>query len=207
MRLEVIMDDLDAMLLGKALAGDASAAPFLVSCYGESLLGYAHAHAPDLSDAAREDIVELAIEAGVRAIHRFDRSKGTLRSWFRGQIRFQTLAWRRVHPVTGTLEPDIVESAPPTTETAAPTERLEALRRAVQTLSPDDQLIVALRTTEGLGYSEIASRLSISEDSARKRHSRALTRLREAALREPQLLELCTADADEQRDHGEVSTR
>src|SRR4051794_33526926 len=90
--------DFEAELAAKARNGDPSAAPFLVSCFGERLLGYARGHAPDLSDADRERIVELAIEAGVRAIDRFDPNRGSLESWFRGQIRFQTLGWRRRVP-------------------------------------------------------------------------------------------------------------
>src|SRR6202034_3619686 len=48
-------------LVTKAKIGDPSAPPFLVSLYGEKLLGFARAHAPDLTDADRESIVETAI--------------------------------------------------------------------------------------------------------------------------------------------------
>src|SRR5215213_9875222 len=101
--------DLERELIDKARRGHPSAAPFLVSCYGERLLGYARAHAPDLSDADREAIVEVAIEAGVRAIDRFDPEKGTLRSWFRTQIRYQTLGWRRATPSSTRLDGEPVE--------------------------------------------------------------------------------------------------
>src|SRR6266545_395192 len=91
--------DLEAELVDKARRGDPSAAPFLVSCFGERLLGFARAHAPDLSDADLEQIVELAIESGVRAIDRFDPTKGSLEAWFRGQVRFRALDWRRRVPL------------------------------------------------------------------------------------------------------------
>lgn len=185
-------DELEAELLEKARRGDPSAAPFLVSCYGERLLGYARAHAPDLSDADRERIVELAIEAGVRAIARFDPEKGTLRSWFRIQIRYQTLGWRRATPSGTTLDGEPVE---PSVEVPTPSEMADALRRAVSRLSREDQLVLALRSGERLDYSEIAQRLSISESAARQRQSRALKRLGIEARGEDELRHLaCETD-------------
>lgn len=176
--------DLEAELVDKARRGDSSAAPFLVSCFGERLLGFARAHAPDLSDADREQIVELAIEAGVRAIDRFDAAKGSLESWFRGQVRYRTLGWRRRHPLLSEAREDMVDPpAPPSTDTTT----IEALRRAISRLNRDDQLILALRSTEQIAFAEIGHRLAISEDTARQRHHRALRRLRSEAAVEPGL--------------------
>jgi RNA polymerase sigma factor (sigma-70 family) len=190
--LEVHVDDeLEADLLDKARRGDRSAAPFLVSCYGERLLGYAHAHAPDLSDADRERIVELSIEAGVRAINRFDPAKGTLRSWFRGQIRYQTLAWRRARPAAGSLPDDL---APPLREPCADSAVAEALQRVIARLPHDDQVILALRSSERISYSEIAQRLDIKAAAARQRHKRALQRLSMEARGETVLAHLCVEE-------------
>lgn len=176
--------DLEAELVQKARRGEPSAAPFLVSCFGERLLGFARAHAPDLSDTDREQVVELSIEAGVRAIDRFDASKGSLEAWFRGQIRFQALGWRRRHPLITDARDDLVEpTAPPPTDRAM----IEALRQAVSRLSGDDQLVLALRSTEKISFAEVAQRLDISEDTARQRHHRALRRLRAEAAAEPGL--------------------
>jgi len=172
-------DDLEAQLVERARRGDASAAPFLVSCYGERLLGYARSHAPDLTDADRECIVELAIEAGVRAIERFDPTRGTLQSWFRGQIRFKTLAWRRATPTSLPLDVDLADESRPDRSVDTPT--TEALRRVIARLSRDDQLILALRSVEQLAFSEIAQRLGIEEATARQRHHRARSRLRDEA--------------------------
>ena len=177
-------DDLDAELVGRARRGDPSAAPFLVSCYGERLLGYARSHAPDLSDADREQIVELAIEAGVRAIDRFDPEKGSLQAWFRGQIRFQTLGWRRANPTTSALDVDVQES--PRTEPVDPAV-VDALRRSIARLEIDDQRVLAYRSVERLAYRELGLRLEIKEDTARQRHRRALERLRKHASSEPAL--------------------
>ncbi len=176
--------DLEAELVEKARRGDASAAPFLVSCFGERLLGYARAHAPDLSDADREQIVELAVEAGVRAIDRYDSTKGTLEGWFRGQVRYRTLGWRRGQPLMAEIRD---EPAIPSPEPASGATTVGALRAAMSRLSHDDQLILALRSTERIAFAEIAQRLGISEDAARQRHHRAVQRLRSDALHEPGL--------------------
>lgn len=196
------MDELDAALLERARAGDPGAAPLLVSCYGESLLGYARSHAPDLSDADRERIVELAIEAGVRSIHKFDPNRGNLRAWFRGQVRYRILSWRRSHPATTALDLESPGAAKPPIDA---TPFAPALRRAIETLSTDDQLILALRAGEQVSYPEIAYQLSITEDTARQRYRRALKRLRAAAMKEPGLSELCTGHLEP--DENEVPTR
>ena len=178
--------DLEVELIESARRGDPSAAPFLVSCYGERLLGYARAHAPDLSDADRERIVELAIEAGVRAIEKFDPTKGSLHSWFRGQVRFQTLSWRRRVPPNSAATDDLAApaDAPPDDE------KIEALRRAIARLGAEDRLILALRSSERIAFAEIAQRLDITEATARQRHHRALQRLRSEAAVEPRFASL-----------------
>ena len=184
--------DLEAELVDKARRGDPSAAPFLVSCFGERLLGFARAHAPDLSDADREQIVELAIEAGIRAIDRFDATKGSLEGWFRGQVRFRALDWRRRVPLVTEARDDLVDPPP---RPSADTTTVEALRRAISRLSRDDQMILALRSRGAVSRSlSIAQRLDISEDAARQRHHRALRRLRTEAGGEPGLEHLAKED-------------
>lgn len=55
----------------------------------------------------------------------------------------------------------------------------EAIREALEHLSPNDREVILLRDYEGLGTSEIAGILSISQDAVRQRHSRAVGRLGE----------------------------
>ena len=185
-------DDIEAELVRKAKSGDPSAAPFLVSFCGERLLGYARSHAPDLSDSDREQIVELAIEAGVRAIAKFDPERGTLFSWFRTQVRFKTLGWRRAIPAADAL-PDEIEQPQPL---ARESPRAGSLRRAIARLDRPDQVILALRTGEGIEYGEIAQRLGITEAAARQRHGRALKRLLVEAMKEPDLQDLAQSEVD-----------
>ena len=54
-------NDFEAELVAKARHGDPSAAPFLVSCFGERLLGYARGHAPDLDHELVCILLALAV--------------------------------------------------------------------------------------------------------------------------------------------------
>ncbi len=52
---------------------------------------------------------------------------------------------------------------------------------ALKTLKPDDQEVLKLRAYEGLSIKQISLAVGCSEEAAKKRVSRALTRLRKAA--------------------------
>jgi RNA polymerase sigma factor (sigma-70 family) len=175
------MSDMDRDLVRRARAGDPLAAPMLVSMLGDRLLGFAHSQAPSLSDTDREQIVELAVEAGVRSIKAFDPARGTLYSWFRQQVRYQTKQWFRTHPPLAELAD---YSVPPDDSNPSqlddPAIRT-ALRACIAQLSSDDQDILALRSAEGLAFQEIALRMNLKEATARQRHKRALDRLRKIA--------------------------
>lgn len=177
----MISSPFDDDLVDRARAGDPLAAPMLVSLLGDRLLGFAHSQAPQLSDADREQIVELAIEAGVRAIHQYDPSRGTLFSWFRQQVRYQTRQWTRTHPTVGSQLDDVEQVIVCESSWMDDSVIRTGLAAAVAELGAKDRLILALHLAEGLTFSEIGLRLDISEDAARQRHKRALDRLRKIA--------------------------
>ena len=185
--------DIEADLIAKARNGDPSAAPFLISYLGEHLLGFAHAHAPDLGDADRESVVELAVEAGVRAIARFDPTKGTLRRWLRRQVVWQVAGWRRQHDSPAELPPGWTRD--PSTEPEEDPAVTEAMRSALAKLNFDDNVTLALRAGDGLAFSEIAQRLSITEDNARQRYHRAKSKLKSYAAAEPALAKYLEEEA------------
>lgn len=62
-------------------------------------------------------------------------------------------------------------------------EAAEAVRRALDALSPADREVILLRNFEGLATGEIAAILGTSHDAVRQRHSRALARLGRAYRR------------------------
>jgi RNA polymerase sigma-70 factor (ECF subfamily) len=184
----VAADSFDDDLVRRAKSGDDLAAPMLISVLGDRLLGFARSLGPGLSDPDREQIVELAVEAGVRAIEKFDPKRGTLYSWFRQQVRYQTLQWFRTHPPTGPQIADIAEvSEPASSSWMDEPEVRDGLHAAIAQLSRDDRIILALRNVEGMAYSEIAQRLELNVDTTRQRHKRALQRLRNIAMNDEAL--------------------
>jgi RNA polymerase sigma factor (sigma-70 family) len=176
--------ELEEDLIRRAQAGELSVAPLLVSVFGDRLLGYARSHAPDLSDSDREQIVELAVEAGVRAMGKFDPARGTPFSWFRQQIRYRTLDWRRNRPhmVEPPEDLGIPEGPPPVDESMR-----SNVQRALRELSKKDREILALRSVEQLAFEDIGHRLDIKPDTARQRHRRALSHLESRLLSMPEV--------------------
>ena len=67
-------------------------------------------------------------------------------------------------------------------------EDLELLRRCLDMLSDDDRQLLLWIDSEGREYSEVARLLAINVDATRRRHSRAMARLREfaEAMRKPE---------------------
>jgi RNA polymerase sigma factor (sigma-70 family) len=181
------VDELETELVLRARQGDPAAGPFLVSYLGDHLLGYARAITPDLGDTDRERIIELAIEAGVRAIDRFDPFRGSLRVWFRQQVRWKVAEWRRSGPPpTVDLPPELsagLEDVAPLRASVA-----EAIRAAIAKLGPDDRVVLALRLVESLEHAEIAQRINITTEAARQRYLRARRRLREGLEGQPELV-------------------
>ena len=184
--------------------GDDSAGPLLVSVAGPILAGYAELVAADLGPVDRDEIVQKALETGVRRIGDFDPARGTFLAWARQLVRYQALMWRRVHAAG----PDISLDQAPEPSWPSPDETSEAtLRRAaaVNSLLPNltstDQTILRLRLEDRLTFPQIALlisdendptpiRLKRLEGASRKRFQRAVKKLRDLAASHPDLQDL-----------------
>lgn len=180
----------DPELIRRILEGDDLAGSMLVSLYGPRLASYARAIAGELSDADREVICEGAIEKAVRKMDLYDPAKASLYWWMRGFIRSEVSAWRRSMERLSPLDPETAEEQqpPPTQMSTGTREAARELARVLSELSHTDQLIIGLRDSEGLSYSEIAARLGgVNEEACRKRHSRAIARLKKLASGRPAL--------------------
>ena len=180
-------NELEQELVDRARRGDPTAGPFLISYLGDHLLGYARSIAGDLGDVEREQIVEIAVEAGVRAIHRYDPERGGLRGWFRRQVQWKTSEWRRSGPPPSVPLPSDPVPAPDDAP-VLPDIVANQLRAAIASLAPDDRVLLALRAVEGLEYGEIGLRLKITGDTARQRYKRLREKLRSLSEDQPELL-------------------
>src|SRR5712691_5078634 len=103
--------NVDEDLIQGVKDGDPLAAAWLVSLYGSKLLGYCRTVAPDMGDADREGICEIAVETALRKIDDFDPARGSLQGWLRGFVRNGVLSWRR--SVGWRLAPHSDEPEPP----------------------------------------------------------------------------------------------
>lgn len=171
---------MDEELIQAAKAGHEYAGAFLISVYGERLLGYCRTIAPDLGDVDRELICEQAAEKACRKIDEYDETKGTLPGWLRGFVRFGVLNWRRdwaarFH-VTGRTDENWQPRQEPELNRSDP--RIAALAAAVRAMPQQHQLLIALKYRENLPTHEIAARLRISEAAVRQRLSRLTRQLR-----------------------------
>jgi RNA polymerase sigma factor (sigma-70 family) len=216
----VSTDDLDSDLISAAQAGEDYASAFLVSRFGPEVLGYCKSIAGDLSDVDCEAIVGIAIETAVRKVDRFDPARGKFGAWIRGFVLNAVRDWRRAHarldsldnedryvpepavdalgaPMTGDMTtsnqiPSTDNNAEGTLDRLAPVR--EAVREALPTMRPNDQVIMAMRDLEGRSVEDTAASLKISPDACRQRHHRAKKRLKDILREDPRCAFLLSGD-------------
>ena len=77
-------------------------------------------------------------------------------------------------------------------EEAAARESQEWVRLGLELLDPEDRQVILLREWHGLGFTEVGSRLGLSENTARMKFQRALPKLARKVkeLREGRVAEL-----------------
>ena len=134
------------------------------------------------SDTVAEDVVS---DAMVRIMEKTEKISSLPRPQMRNYcvILVRNIAYdhmrkagRREIPAE-TAETDAVTDLTPEQEVLAD-EQSKMIADAIRTLSPDEQALVYLRYYEKCGYKEIASRLRITEESAKKRGQRILEKLK-----------------------------
>jgi RNA polymerase sigma-70 factor (ECF subfamily) len=146
----------------------------------------------------RLDVEEVFSEVAKRVVQRWpQRSESPLppREWL-FRIGDDVIAERLRHELRDKRSPDheqawpdgssqeialgLIDSLTTPSQRLDHKEELEKLYLALQSLPERDRRVIHLREIEGLSFPEIGETLSITPDSARKRHTRALQRLTEA---------------------------
>jgi RNA polymerase sigma factor (sigma-70 family) len=158
-------------------AGAEEAGPYLVSMCGARLVGYIRQIAPDLSQADHEDICDMSIERAIRNIEDFESERASFDGWVRGYARYVVLEHRRRIPVTTTDPGDLPERGDQQVA-EEPSAVSPLVAGAVSQLPDTDQMIIRLRDYELLDYDAIARMLNVDSAACRKRHQRALARLK-----------------------------
>jgi RNA polymerase sigma-70 factor (ECF subfamily) len=142
---------------------------------------------------AAEDVTSDVFMKALRSIDRYDATLASPRTWLlriaRNAVTDHLRALRRRGSLHVSLDrvPDLVADIPSQDERVLRQERIQTLLNGTQTLRKADQEILSLRYGAGLGNSEIAEALGISNNAVAVRLHRALKRLKDAVenLRTP----------------------
>lgn len=173
---------LPEQLLEAIREGQGHLAPLAVSFYARRLYRYVSVAFPYLSDLEQETVCELAVEKAVGKIAKFDPELGSFDAWLRAFVRYEVLnvlrSPYRESAVPWDVETDLGATAYAPTQPDHATKTVVA--HAIASLTPEDQVIITLRTLERFDYDTIAETLGASAASCRQRHKRALQRLKVA---------------------------
>lgn len=166
-------------LICRATRGDAEAFRQLVEAYQTPAYRLAaRMCGPD----SAEDVTQEAFLAAWRALPEF-----------RGDCRFSTWLYRLVsnaaidclrrekkHRDTGDVDDlELPDGGPSPQEQAERSDTRDAVRRALDRLSPEHRQVLLLRFMQELDYGEIARALDVSEGTVKSRINRAKSKLRE----------------------------
>mgnify|MGYP004603908375 FL=1 len=166
-------------LICRAARGDAEAFRQLVEAYQTPAYRLAaRMCGPD----SAEDVTQEAFLAAWRALPEF-----------RGDCRFSTWLYRLVsnaaidclrrekkHRDTGDVDDlELPDGGPSLQEQAERSDTRDAVRRALDRLSPEHRQVLLLRFMQELDYGEIAQVLDVSEGTVKSRINRAKSKLRE----------------------------
>lgn len=166
-------------LICRAARGEAEAFRQLVEAYQTPAYRLAaRMCGPD----SAEDVTQEAFLAAWRALPEF-----------RGDCRFSTWLYRLVsnaaidclrrekkHRDTGDVDDlELPDGGPSPQEQAERSDTRDAVRRALDRLSPEHRQVLLLRFMQELDYGEIARALNVSEGTVKSRINRAKSKLRE----------------------------
>jgi RNA polymerase sigma-70 factor (ECF subfamily) len=161
-------------LLRRLAAGDHRALGELYDLYAGLVNALALRIVKDAAEA--EDVVQEVFVQAWRQADRFDAARGTPEAWLCMMARTRALDRLR-RRASRREEPE--EAAPRPVDTPRTVESL-AVRRALESLSPEQRRALELAYYEGLTQSEIAERLGEPLGTIKTRIRTAMIRLREA---------------------------
>jgi RNA polymerase sigma-70 factor (ECF subfamily) len=130
-----------------------------------------------------EDIFQSVALEAFRSLGRFEyRGEGSLERYLRtlvvNKIRDRAdLFAAQKRADTLDLDETLAESLPAPGPSYHDAGRYERLERALNALPAEQREVIVLRKLEGLSSQEVAARLGIGDDAARKAFSRAMARL------------------------------
>jgi RNA polymerase sigma-70 factor, ECF subfamily len=167
-----------AELVGRASRGDERAWEDLVRMYGRRIFALAQSRLrrPDLAEEVTQSVF---VTVATKLREESYTEVGRFESWlFRVAMNRVRDAARRIKRQASVMEPGVMEAMPGGTAVEVDREGLDALRRAMETLSDSDREVVELRHHGQMGFKEIAALLGEPVGTVLARHHRALKKLR-----------------------------
>lgn len=167
-----------AELVGRASRGDERAWEDLVGMYGRRIFALAQSRLrrPDLAEEVTQSVF---VTVATKLREESYTEVGRFESWlFRVAMNRVRDAARRIKRQASVIEPGVMETMPGGTAVVVDREGLDALRRAMETLSDSDREVVELRHHGQMGFKEIAALLGEPVGTVLARHHRALKKLR-----------------------------
>jgi RNA polymerase sigma-70 factor (ECF subfamily) len=133
-----------------------------------------------------QDVVQEAFLSMWRSGARYDRARGSVRSWILGVVRNRTIdLFRResVHAGRDVNAESAVDRMPSSEDVARDAERREDARgvhTALRDLPPDQRQVIELAYFGGFSHSQIAEMLEVPAGTVKGRMRLGLTKLRVA---------------------------
>jgi RNA polymerase sigma-70 factor (ECF subfamily) len=136
--------------------------------------------------AMAQDVVQEAFLSLWRSGARYDRGRGSVRSWILGVVRNRTIDLFRRDTVRAGRDVSaegVVEHMPASEDIALDAERRQdahAVRAAMQDLPPDQRRVIDLAFFGGFSHTQIAEMLDVPAGTVKGRMRLGLTKLRVA---------------------------
>ena len=183
-RRTMAIPDLDALADEDlmALAGEGEARAFAVIFDRHASAAFSLAHRMCRTRAMAEDVVQEAFLSLWRNRARYDRTRGSVRSWVVCATRNRTIdALRRtgVNDRNGASDDRIAEIAAPESTDTEVVRREDArqVRGALQTIPADQRRVIELAHFGGFSHSEIAVLLGVPSGTVKGRMRLGLAKL------------------------------
>lgn len=173
-------------LIAAAQQGNLDAFNELVLAYQDRVYNLAYRILGD--PAAAEDVTQEAFIAAYRTLNTF--RGGSFLSWLlrtaanrcydelRRQKRRPTVSWEAFGELDEEANPFLVNGGPTPEEAAQQAELSDFLQAAIQTLPPDQRVVLVLSDVEGMDYEQIARTMGVPLGTVKSRLARARARLR-----------------------------
>ncbi|MCX8067721.1 MAG: sigma-70 family RNA polymerase sigma factor [Anaerolineae bacterium] len=186
----------EQQLVAAAKRGNLEAFNELVLAYQDRVYNLAYRILGD--PAAAEDATQEAFLAAYRNLKDF--RGGSFLSWLlrtvanrcydelRRQKRRPTVSWEAFGELDEEANPFLVNGGPTPEEAAQQAELADFLQASIQTLPPDQRVILILSDVEGMDYEGIARTLRIPLGTVKSRLARARARLRDLLSARAELL-------------------